>query len=52
LTAAQRDSIESRIKEATALCNADKYSDGYTLTAKVARFAGYLEGQRGITPQL
>ena len=41
-----------RIKEATALCNADKYTDGYTVSAKLARFVGHLEAQKGIAPSL
>jgi hypothetical protein len=34
------------------LCNSDKYSDGYTVTAKLARFIGHLEARSGIAPQL
>jgi len=32
------------------LCNSDKYSEGYTLTAKLARFIGHVEARRGIAP--
>ena len=52
LTASERSSVEDRIKEATALCNADKYTDGYTVSAKLARFVGHLEAQKGIAPSL
>jgi hypothetical protein len=52
LTASERNSVEGRIKEATALCNADKYTDGYTVSAKLARFVGHLEAQKGIAPSL
>jgi hypothetical protein len=52
LTTPERNAVETKVKEATALCNADKYSDGYTVTAKLARFIGHLEAHRGINPQL
>ena len=52
LTASERSSVEGRIKEATALCNSDKYPDGYTVSAKLARFVGHLEAQKGIAPSL
>ena len=52
LTASERSSVEGRIKEATALCNSDKYTDGYTVSAKLARFVGHLEAQKGIAPSL
>jgi hypothetical protein len=52
LTAPDRDTVETKIKEATLLCNSDKYSEGYTLTAKLARFIGHLEARGGIAPQL
>jgi hypothetical protein len=52
LTTHERNSVESRMKEATALCNEDKYRDGYALTAKVARFIGHIEARSGITPVL
>jgi hypothetical protein len=52
LTISERSSVESKIKEATALCNADKYTDGYTVSAKLARFVGHLEAQKGIFPVL
>ena len=52
LTASERSSVEGRIKEATALCNSDKYTDGYTVSAKLARFVGHLEAQKGIAPLL
>jgi hypothetical protein len=32
------------------LCNSDKYSEGYTVTAKLARFIGHLEARKGIAP--
>jgi hypothetical protein len=49
---AERSSIEAKLKEATALCNADKYSDGYSVTTKLARFIGHLEARKGIAPVL
>jgi hypothetical protein len=52
LAAPDRTAVESNIKEATGLCNSDKYSDGYTVTAKLARFIGHLEARSGIAPQL
>ena len=52
LTASERSSVEGRIKEATALCNSDKYTDGYTVSAKLARFVGHLEAQKGVAPSL
>jgi hypothetical protein len=52
LAAPDRNTVESKIKEATVLCNSDKYSDGYTVTAKLARFIGHLEARSGISPQL
>jgi hypothetical protein len=52
LASPDRNTVESKIKEVTALCNSDKYSDGYTVTAKLARFIGHLEARSGITPQL
>ena len=51
-TASVRSSVEGRFKEATALCNSDKYTDGYTVSAKLARFVGHLEAQKGIAPSL
>ena len=52
LAASDRNTVESKIKEAAMLCNSDKYSDGYTVTAKLARFIGHLEARSGIAPQL
>jgi hypothetical protein len=52
LAAPDRNSVETKVKEAIALCNSDKYSDGYTVTAKLARFIGHLEARSGIAPQL
>jgi len=52
LTMPERNAVETKVKEATALCNTDKYSDGYTVTAKLARLIGHLEAHRGINPQL
>jgi hypothetical protein len=48
----ERNTVETKIKEATVLCNTDKYSDGYTVTAKLARFIGHLEARKGIAPIL
>jgi spore germination protein GerM len=52
LTAPDRNTVETKIKEATELCNSDKYSEGYTVTAKLARFIGHLEARKGIIPVL
>jgi hypothetical protein len=52
LTTPDRNTLESKIKEATVLCNSDKYSAGYTATAKLARFIGHLEARKGIPPML
>jgi hypothetical protein len=52
LTSSERGSLESRIREATALCDADKYTDGYTMSARLARYVGHLEAQKGISPLL
>jgi hypothetical protein len=52
LTTPESNAVAAKIKEATALCNSDKYSDGYTVTARLARFVGHLESQRGISPGL
>ncbi len=52
LTAVERGSVETKVKEATALCNADKYREGYTATAKLARFVGHVEARKGISPTL
>jgi hypothetical protein len=52
LTTPERDTVATKIKEATALCNSDKYSEGYTVTAKLSRFIGHLEARKGIAPVL
>ncbi len=52
LAASDRNTVETKVKEATVLCNSDKYSEGYTLTAKLARFIGHVEARRGIAPEL
>jgi hypothetical protein len=52
LTTPDRNTVEAKIKEATALCNSDKYSEGYTVIAKLARFIGHLEASKGIAPVL
>jgi hypothetical protein len=52
LTAPDRNTVEAKVKEATLLCSSDKYSEGYTVTAKLARFIGHVEARRGIAPQL
>jgi hypothetical protein len=52
LSAVERNSVETKIEEATTLCNADKYSDGYTATAKLSRFIGHVEARKGIAPLL
>jgi hypothetical protein len=52
LTTPDRNTVEAKIKEATVLCNSDKYSEGYTVTAKLARFIGHLEARKGVAPVL
>jgi hypothetical protein len=52
LSTPDRNTLETKIKEATVLCNSDKYSEGYTVTAKLARFIGHLEAHKGINPEL
>jgi hypothetical protein len=52
LMAPDRNTVETKINEATVLCNSDKYSEGYTVTAKIARFIGHLEARKGIAPVL
>jgi hypothetical protein len=52
LTVPDRNMVEAKVKEATLLCNSDKYSEGYTLTAKLARFIGHVEARGGIAPEL
>jgi hypothetical protein len=52
LTTAERISIEAKLKEATALCNADKYRDSYSVKTRLARFIGHLEARKGIAPVL
>ena len=52
LTTPERDTVETKIREATVLCNSDKYSEGYTVTATLSRFVGHLEARKGIAPVL
>ena len=52
LTTQDRNTVEAKIREATVLCNSDKYSEGYTVTAKLARFNGHLEARKGVAPVL
>jgi hypothetical protein len=52
LSASDRSTVEAKIKEATVLCNSDKYSEGHTMTVKLARFIGHVEARGGIPPQL
>src|SRR5215510_2543499 len=52
LAAPDRTTVENKVKEATMLRNSDKYSEGYTVTAKLARFIGHVEARRGIIPEL
>jgi hypothetical protein len=52
LTTPERDILAFKIKEATTLCNSDKYSEGYTVTASLARFIGHLEARNGVAPVL
>ena len=50
LTTPDRNTVEAKIKEATVLCNSDKYSEGYTVMAKLARFIGHLEVRKASPP--
>jgi hypothetical protein len=52
LNAVELASVEAKVKEATTLCNSDRYSDGYTATAKLARFIGHVEARKGVAPVL
>jgi hypothetical protein len=52
LSVVELASVEAKVKEATALCNSDRYSDGYTATAKLARFIGHVEARKGVVPVL
>jgi hypothetical protein len=52
LSAVERASVDAKIQEATKLCNSDKYSDGYALSAKLSRFIGHAEARKGIAPVL
>jgi hypothetical protein len=52
LSATEHDLVATRIDEATALCNVDRYSDGHMATAKLSRFMGHVEARRGIAPTL
>ena len=52
LSAVEHASVEAKVKEATALCNSDRYSDGYTATAKLSRFIGHVEARKGVAPVL
>jgi hypothetical protein len=52
LAGPDRNTVENKIKEAMMLCNSDKYSEGYTVTAKLARFIGHVESRKGIAPEL
>src|SRR5215210_2670203 len=50
LTVGERSAVDVRLREAGSLCNDDKYSDGYAVTVKLARFLGHVEARKGITP--
>jgi hypothetical protein len=50
LTAGEHSTIDVRLKQAGSLCNDDKYTDGYAVTVKLARFLGHVEARKGITP--
>jgi hypothetical protein len=52
LSRVERASVEAKVKEATGLCNSDRYIDGYTATAKLSRFIGHVEARKGIAPAL
>jgi hypothetical protein len=52
LSGPERNSVEAKVKEATALCDGDKYTEGYTLTVKLARFVGHIEARAGVAPAL
>jgi hypothetical protein len=42
--------VQSRLKDADALCNTDKYADGMAVGAKLARFIGHVEARKGVAP--
>jgi hypothetical protein len=52
LSESERSTLAVRLKQADSLCNDDKYSDGYAVTVKLARFLGHVEARKGITPAL
>lgn len=50
ITASERGTIDVRLREAGALCNDDKYTAGYAVTVKLARFLGHVEARKGVAP--
>ena len=50
LSEGERRTVAARLKQAGSFCNDDKYSDGYAVTVKLARFLGHVEARKGITP--
>lgn len=50
LTDGERRTVDVRLKQAGSLCNDDKYSDGYAVTVKLARFLGHVEARKGVAP--
>jgi hypothetical protein len=48
----ERTAVDARVKEAKSMCDADKYSEGYAMAAKLARFVGHVEARKGVTPSL
>jgi hypothetical protein len=52
LASGEHASVHARIDEAKALCNNDKYGEGFAVAAKLARFAGHVETRKGRAPAL
>jgi hypothetical protein len=52
LAGAEHAAVHARINEAKALCNDDKYGEGFAVAAKLARFAGHVEARKGTPPAL
>jgi hypothetical protein len=52
LASGEHAAVHARINEAKALCNNDKYGEGFAVAAKLARFAGHVEARKGAAPAL
>jgi hypothetical protein len=52
LAGGEHAAVHARIDQAKALCNSDKYGEGFAVAAKLARFAGHVEARKGAAPSL